>query len=160
MVRDYTVSEQAIIPHPVRRVWDVISATHRYAEWVPTVLEVTDHHGTAEIGRTYRERNKSLGPLTTRSTWTVREIEPLTRRVDTGAGFAPLQDLTNVFEFEPITRGDGSESTLMTYAVQYRLGLGPLGPLVHRIVAAGLRADMTRAMDNLADVILAEGVHP
>ena len=40
----------------------------------------------------------------------------------------------------------------MTYAVQYRLGLGPLGPLLHRIVAAGLRAD------NLADVILAKGI--
>jgi hypothetical protein len=55
------------------------------------------HHGAAQVGRTYRERNRSLGPLTTRSTWTVREIQPGRRRVDTGTGFAPLRDLTNIF---------------------------------------------------------------
>jgi hypothetical protein len=139
-------------------VWEVISATNRYAEWVPTVLEVTDHHGTAEVGRTYRERNKSLGPLTARSTWTVREIRPFERRVDTGVGFAPLRDLTNVFEFAPVTLTDGNEGTAMTYAVRYRIGLGALGPLLHRIVAPGLQADMRTSMANLADLILAEGL--
>lgn len=154
---EFTVTEKAVIRHPVRRVWDVISATNRYAEWVPTVIEVTEHHGTAEIGRTYSERNKSLGPLKARSVWTVREIEDGKRRVDTGVGFAPLQDLTNVFEFEPVALDDGTEGTEMTYEVRFRIGLGPLGPLLYRIVAPGLRSDMRASMVNLGDLILAEG---
>jgi uncharacterized protein YndB with AHSA1/START domain len=157
MAVDYQVSENALIPAPVSRVWEVISATNRYAEWVPTVLEVTDHHGTAEVGRTYSERNKSLGPLTTRSTWTVREIRPGRSRVDTGTGFAPLQDVTNVFTFEPVVLADGAEGTAMTYLVRYRIGLGPIGALVHRVVSPGLRADMRTSMVNLSDLILAEG---
>jgi hypothetical protein len=138
----------------------VISATNRYAEWVCAVLEVTDHHGTAEIGRTYSERNKSLGPLTTRSTWTVREIEPGKRRVDTGSGFEPLQNLTNIFAFEPVTLDDGTEGTRMTYTVRYGLRLGPLSPLLHRLLTPGLCADMRTSMSNLADLILAEGRGP
>ncbi|MEY9838176.1 SRPBCC family protein [Streptacidiphilus sp. EB103A] len=157
MAVEYQVSENAVIPAPVSRVWEVISATDRYAEWVPTVLEVTDHHGAAEVGRTYSERNKSLGPLTTRSTWTVREVRPGRRRVDTGTGFAPLQDVTNVFAFEPVVLADGGEGTAMTYLVRYRIGLGPIGALVHRVVSPGLRADMRTSMVNLSDLILAEG---
>lgn len=156
-MNEYLVSEQAIVPHPVRRVWDVISATNRYEEWVAAVLEVTDHHGTAEVGKTFSERNRSIGPLTTRSTWTVREILPGRRRVDTGVGFAPLQDMTNIFEFEPITFGDGAEGTVMTYIVRYRIGLGPVGPFLHRVLTPGLRAGMRASMTNLADLILAEG---
>ena len=157
MAAEYAVSETAIIPEPPGRVWEVISATNRYAEWIPTVLEVTSHHGTAQVERTYSERNRSLGPLTTRSTWTVREIEPGRRRVDTATGFAPLRDLTNIFSFEPVTLDDGGEGTKMTYAVRYRIGLGVLGRLLHAIIAPGLRADMRKSMTNLAELILAEG---
>lgn len=157
MTGEYLVSEQAIVHHPVRRVWEVISATNRYAEWVDAVIEVTDHHGTAELGRTYSERNKSLGPLTTRSTWTVREIEQYKRRIDTGVGFAPLEDMTNIFEFERITFEDGTEGTVMTYAVRYRIGLGPLGPILHRVLSPGLRTAMRKSMADLDDLILAEG---
>ncbi|WP_436947856.1 hypothetical protein [Streptomyces sp. SudanB52_2052] len=83
-------------------MWNVISRTDRYAEWVAGAIEVTDHHGVATVGKTYAERNRTLGPLKTDSVWTVREIEPLKRRVDTGTGFAPLQDVTNTFEFRPV----------------------------------------------------------
>lgn len=157
MAVEYAVSERAIIPEPPRRVWAVISATNRYAEWIPTVLEVTSHHGAAQVGRTYRERNRSLGPLTTRSTWTVREIQPGRRRVDTGTGFALLRDLTNIFEFEPVTLDEGTAGTAMTYAVRYRIGLGVLGRLLHSIIAPGIRTDMRNSMANLAELILAEG---
>ncbi|WP_228044424.1 hypothetical protein [Streptomyces ferrugineus] len=83
-------------------MWDVISRTDRYAEWVAGAIEVTDHHGVATVGKTYSERNRTLGPLKTDSVWTVREIEPFKRRVDTGTGFAPLQDVTNTFEFRSV----------------------------------------------------------
>jgi len=146
------VTETAVLAVPIERVWEVTSATHRYADWVYGVLEVTDHHGTAEIGSTYSERNSTVGPLTTHSTWTVREIDEPRRRVDTGTGFAPMHDMTNIFEFRPVAGG-----TEMTYTVRYRPGLGVLGKLIDRLQQPGLRKAFRQSMRNLEDLIVAEG---
>ena len=70
----FVVTETAVIDAPVERVWEVISRTDRYAEWVAGAIEVTDHHGVATIGKTYSERNRTIGPLKTDSVWTVEEI--------------------------------------------------------------------------------------
>lgn len=152
MPAHFEISERAIIPAPVDRVWEVISNTARYAEWVAAVLEVTDHHGPAEVGKTYSERNRTLGPLTTRSVWTVQEIDPLRRRVDTGTGFDPLREMTNIFEFRPVETG-----TEMTYAVRYQITPAPFGHLLHRIVQPGTRQGMQTSMSNLSDLLVAEG---
>jgi carbon monoxide dehydrogenase subunit G len=146
------IVEVAVIPAPVARVWEVLQATNRYAEWVAVVREVTEHHGTAEIGRTYSEVNVVLGPLTTRSTWTVREIEPLRRRVDTGTGFPLVHDLTNTFLLQEVDAG-----TEMTYQVEYRFGLGRLGRLIDAAQQGGQRAAMRTSMANLAELLHAEG---
>ncbi|MEW2050732.1 SRPBCC family protein [Streptomyces sp. NPDC005476] len=152
----YVVAEKAIVNASVERVWEVISRTDRYAEWVAGAIEVTDHHGVATVGRTYAETNRTLGPLRTSSVWTVREIDPLKRRVDTGTGFAPLQDLTNVFEFQPVTGPDGQDATEMTYQVEYTLGLGPLGLLLDSIQQPGMRAGMRTSMANLDTLLRSE----
>ncbi|WP_280231339.1 SRPBCC family protein [Nocardia cyriacigeorgica] len=144
--------ERKVVPASLDRVWAVVSDTSRYGEWVDAVVEVLDHHGTAEVGKTYSEINKTLGPLTTRSTWTVREIEQMRRRVDTGTGFAPLQDMTNVFEFRACDGG-----VEMTYAVSYRVGLGPLGGLVHRVTSTSTRRGMRKSLESLSDLLIAEG---
>ncbi|MFC4949863.1 SRPBCC family protein [Pseudonocardia sp. GCM10023141] len=151
------VSETAVLAVPVERVWEVISATHRYGEWVVGVLEVTDHHETAQIGRTYAERNVTVGPLRTRSVWTVAEIEPMRRRVDTGTGFDPMHDMTNTFTFLECTLADGSRGTVMTYAVRYRPGLGPVGGLIDRLQRGGLRRNFQASMRRLEDLIVSEG---
>ncbi|MEU1550960.1 SRPBCC family protein [Nocardia sp. NPDC005745] len=151
-----TVEEKAVIPASVERVWEVVSATDRYDEWVAAVLSVTDHHGTAQVGKTYAERNTTIGPLTTRSQWTVREIEPLRRRVDHGTGFEPMRDLTNIFEFRPLTFEDGTAGTEMTYRVTYRPGLGVIGRLIDRVQKPGMRAGMRRSMQNLSDLLVSE----
>jgi len=145
------ITEVSVIPAPLERVWEVVSATHRYAEWVAVVREVTDHHGTATVGRTYSEVNEVLGPLTTRSTWTVREIEPMTRRVDTGTGFPLVHDLVSAFLFREVDGG-----TEMTYRVTYRFGLGRLGALVDRVQQGGQRKAMRHSMDNLAELLRSE----
>lgn len=150
------VSETAVLAVPVERVWEVISATHRYADWVVGVLEVTDHHGAATVGRTYSERNRTVGPLTTRSTWTVREVDAPRRRVDTGTGFEPMHEMTNVFELHPVALGSG-EGTRLTYTVRYRPGLGPIGRLVDRLQRPGLRRAFRASMRNLEDLVVAEG---
>ncbi len=146
------LTEKAVLAVPIERVWDVISATHRYADWVHGVLEVTENHGNAQIGKTYSERNQTVGPLTTRSTWTVQEIVPMGRRVDTGVGFAPMHDMTNVFEFKPAAGG-----TEMTFTVRYRPGLGPIGRLIDKLQQPGLRKSFQQSMHNLEELIIAEG---
>lgn len=146
------ITETATIPAPVSHVWDLISATDRYAEWVDAVLEVTDHHGPAQVGRTYSERNAVLGPIPVRSTWTVVENEPR-RRVDTGTGFPLIKDLVNVFELQPVDAPDGTEHTDMTYRVRYRIGLGPLGRLIDKLQQGGVRAGQRRSMANLSDLL-------
>ncbi|MFD5129711.1 SRPBCC family protein [Streptomyces olindensis] len=152
----YVVTETAVIAAPLGRVWDVISRTDRYAEWVAGAIEVTDHHGVATVGKTYAERNRTLGPLKTDSVWTVREIEPLKRRVDTGTGFAPLQDVTNTFEFRPVRSPDGRDTTEMTYQVEYTIPLGPLGLLLDSIQQPAMRAGMRTSMANLNTLIRSE----
>jgi uncharacterized protein YndB with AHSA1/START domain len=146
-----TIDEVAELPFPVERVWEVLQATHRYAEWVAVVREVTDHHGTATVGRTYSEVNTVLGPLTTRSTWTVREVSPMTRRVDTGTGFPLVHDLTSAFLLREVDGG-----TELTYRVTYRFGLGRVGALVDKVQQGGQRAAMRQSLENLAELLRSE----
>jgi hypothetical protein len=145
------ITEKAVIPAALERVWEVLSATHRYAEWVDVCLEVTDHHGEATVGGTYSERNSVLGPLTTRSTWTVREVVPMTRRVDSGTGFALVRDLTSAFYLRPVPEG-----TELTYEVTYDFGLGRIGVFVDKAQQGGQRAAMRRSMANLAELLRSE----
>ncbi|MDH6213476.1 SRPBCC family protein [Streptomyces pseudovenezuelae] len=152
----FHVTERAVVDAPVERVWEVVSRTDRYAEWVASAIEVTDHHGIAALGGTYAERNRTLGPLRTDSVWTVVEIDPLRRRVDAGVGFAPLKEVTSIFEFEPVRSADGREVTRMTYKVEYVIGLGPLGLLLDRIQQPGMRANMRTSMANLNTLIRSE----
>ncbi|MEV6174129.1 SRPBCC family protein [Streptomyces sp. NPDC051954] len=153
---EFHVTERTVIDAPVERVWEVIARTDRYAEWVAGAIEVTDHHGIATPGKTYAERNRTLGPLRTDSVWTVIEIDPLRRRVDTGVGFSPLKEVTSIFEFEPVRSAEGKEATRMTYKVEYAIGLGPLGLLLDRIQQPGMRANMRTSMTNLNTLIRSE----
>ncbi|MEU9896106.1 SRPBCC family protein [Streptomyces phaeochromogenes] len=152
----FHVTEHAVVDAPVERVWEIVSRTDRYAEWVAGAIEVTDHHGIATLGRTYAERNRTLGPLRTDSVWTVVEIDPLRRRVDTGVGFAPLKEVTSIFEFQPVRSEEGREATQMTYKVEYVIGLGPVGLLLDRIQQPGMRANMRTSMANLNTLIRSE----
>ncbi|MEH6819000.1 MAG: SRPBCC family protein [Dietzia psychralcaliphila] len=147
-----TVSVQQRLSAPIEDIWAVIDDTSRYAEWVDGALEVTAHHGAATVGGTYSERNRTVGPLTTRSEWTVRTIEPRSLRVDSGSGFAPLHDMVNTFRFEPIA----DEATLMTYRVDCRVGAGPLGRLIAPVLRKSLSAQFRRSMSTLEDVVHAE----
>ena len=146
------ITEVAVIPAPVERVWEVISATNRYAEWVAVCREVTDHHGEATVGRTYSERNVLLGPLTTRSTWTVREVTPMTRRVDSGTGFPLVHDLTSAFFLRPVPEG-----TELSYEVTYVFGLGRIGQVVDKAQQSGQRHAMRESLANLAELLRSEG---
>lgn len=134
-------------------VWDLTSDTSRYADWVTSVLQVNQHHGPARQGGTYTERVKSIGPLSTQAQWTVRTIEPIRLRIDSGLGFAPLHDVVNIFRFAPI--GDGS-ATAMTYEFHFDLRPRSLGVLVHKFLSKSMRAEFDESMRRLESVILSE----
>ncbi len=138
-------------------VWALTSDTRRYADWVTSVHEVHTHHGPAVIGEKYTETVASVGPLTTRAEWTVRELEPERLRVDSGTGFAPLSNVVNVFRFAPIS---GGSATSMTYEFHFDLAPEPLGGLVHWFLRSGMEADFDRSMKALEAVILSERTDP
>ncbi|MFB9315790.1 SRPBCC family protein [Nocardioides plantarum] len=152
MTRTVIVSVTRELAAGVEAICAVTDDTSRYGDWVDGVLEVTDHHGRATVGRTYAERNRAVGPLVTRSQWTVLEDVPHERRVDAGTGFAPLRDLVNTFRFEPL----GPDRTAMTYEVRFRIGLGPLTPLVVAVLRRSLRAEFTRSLQNLEELVVSE----
>lgn len=133
--------------------WAVTSDTSRYAEWADDVIRVVEHSGPAAVGGAYREVVKGLGPMRIDATWTVRTLERPTLRVDTGAGFAPLHDVTNIFRFAPLGGGTG---TAMTYEYHFRTRPALLAGPLRRILAPGLEAGFDRSMKALEAIILSE----
>lgn len=149
----YVVSTTRVLDATVEEVWDVVSDTCRYADWVCGVLEVTRHHGAAVVGQTYEERNRTVGPLTSRSTWTVISQTEPTERIDAGAGLSPLRNLLNVFRFSSVNLG---RSTEMAYEVRFDLPRGPWRPLIATFLTITLRRDFQASMKNLDDLIRSE----
>jgi carbon monoxide dehydrogenase subunit G len=149
---DFCVIAQRHMHAPVASIWAVVDDTSRYGEWVDGVLEVTGDCGRAAVGGVYTERNRTIGPLTTNSRWTVVEREENTLRVDNGEGFAPLHEMVNTFRFHPTS----PDATLMTYRVDARLGLGPLGRLVAPVIRRTLAAEFQRSMARLESVARSE----
>ena len=147
------VSQTLVIDSSVSRVWQVLSDTGRYSEWVESCIAVTYHHGPAALGGIYRERNHFLGPFKPGTTWTVAELDPPRYRRDVGAGMPLLTGLEAIFELEPVAGGDGREQTRLTYRNRYRVALGPLGRVIDRLQRPGLEAMMKRSMDTLAEVV-------
>ena len=154
------VVESTVIPAPPEAVWDVIDDTSRYADWVTTVDEVTRHHGRATVGETYSERNTVLGPLKATSTWTVVQADAPRRRLDRGVGMPVVQDLESIFELDPVEGPGGAAHTEFRYIARYRMGLGPLGGLIDRIQAPGMRKEFRASMARLAELVRHEATPP
>lgn len=136
-----------------QEVWDLTSDTSRYADWATSVLEVKTHHGPARVGGKYTERVASIGPLTSNAEWTVRQLDPLVLRLDSGEGFAPLRDVVNVFRFAPL---GGGTATAMTYEFHFDLQPRFLGPIAVRLLGKSMRSGFDESMRNLETVILSE----
>jgi hypothetical protein len=75
MSRPISTTAHAETSAPFAAVWDLVSDLDRYAEWVHGTLEVIDAAPVTEVGATYTERNRVLGPLTARSVWTVVALD-------------------------------------------------------------------------------------
>jgi carbon monoxide dehydrogenase subunit G len=150
MSRRFVVAASRELDATPDELWNVIADTSRYADWVDGVLEVTSHHGPAVEGGQYSERNRMIGPVTARSTWTVVRQERPSLREDHGEGLWPLADIRNTFRLT----STGNGRTRMEYEVDFMLRLGPLAPLVATVLTPSLKADFTRSMQNLETLVL------
>lgn len=135
------------IPAPQAAVWELLSDTTRYAEWVEATDEVVRTDGPAELGSTYDERNTVLGPIKASSHWTVIEHEPPRRSVHRGEGITLVAQATLEMALQPV----GDESTEVTLTFRYVPALGPAGRLLAAAVLHGqAEAGFRRSLDNLA----------
>jgi monoamine oxidase len=143
------VCEQAIIPAPIETVWEWAAATDRYAEWTDA-LAVTEHHGQAQVGKTFVESMQGLGPEPIAVTWMVIEATKPTRRLDRTSDLPLMRELDTSFDLK--ARPDGQ--TEMTYTVTFTIGeLGrPFADAVVEQIAEGQR----KAMAKLSELVSAD----
>jgi carbon monoxide dehydrogenase subunit G len=139
------VTGYAVVPAPPERVWELITDTARYAEWVEGTAEVTRTDGPASLGSTYDEVNPVLGPWKAKSHWTVIEFEAPRRQVHRGTGL-PLSDEFEV-DFELTPEGD---STGFRQTLRAKPALGPVGGLFARLMQGQVARDNQKSVENLA----------
>jgi uncharacterized protein YndB with AHSA1/START domain len=146
-----SVASEIRIATPCQRVWDIVGATPRYAEWVVNTLAVTRFDNPrAEPGVTYDERNRIVGPWTARSTWRVVSADPPRHTIHEGTGVPLAVDLRLELTLTP--EGD---ATHYRHVISYEPALGWLGRLIDLVVAPSLRRDGRRTVAKLK--ALAEG---
>ena len=76
----------------------------------------------------------------------------MSRRVDTGTGFAPMHDMVNIFEFKP-RRGRHRDDLHRALQARPR----PIGKLIDKLQQPGLRKSFQASMRNLEELVVAEG---
>jgi uncharacterized protein YndB with AHSA1/START domain len=147
----FSVTASAVVPAPPERVWDIISDTTRYAEWVERTEEVPRSVGAAREGSVYEEVNPVLGPWKARTTWTVVEFSPPRRQVHTSADIPLARRFDVIIELEP----EGSV-TLMTLTLRGTPSLGPVGFAFGRLMTPRVERDTRKTVENLADLVRRE----
>ena len=144
---EVVVSATVTVPGPPERVWELVSDTSRYAEWVEGTAEVTRTDGAARPGSTYDEVNPLVGPWKARTHWTVVEHEPPRRQVHRGEGVPLAREFSVEFELTPA--GEGTEVRQTLRAVP---GAGPVGALFMRALRGQTDRDNRRSMEKFAEL--------
>ena len=137
------ITASTTIAAPVEQVWELVSNTRRYAEYVEATLEVVRSDGQAKVGGTYEERNKFIGPFKVRSFWRVTEYDAPRRQVHAADRWPLVSGLKIAWECEP--DGDG---TRLTHWIEYVPGLGPLGNVVDAAMRGQVQKDLDRTVEN------------
>src|SRR3954466_9975325 len=106
------VSASALVPASQERVFELLSDTARYSEWVTGTNAVTRTDGPAREGSTYDEINPILGPWKASTKWRVVEHPPPRRSVHE-SGDIPLSSRFEVV-MEVAAQGEGTSEVTMT----------------------------------------------
>ncbi len=146
------IQVEVSIAAPPRQVWEVISDTRRYAEWVVNTDEVVSTTSdVADVGVTYEERNTVAGPIKSRSSWRVESVDPGRHTVHVGTGISIVKWMRLELTLAP--EGDG---TRYVHAFRYEPALGPLGPLVNAALKPSVSRDMRRTAQALKELCESE----
>ena len=141
------VRARASLSAPPERVWELLSDTTRYAEWVAGTDEVTRSDGPARAGSTYDEVNPILGSWKARSRWTVTEFDPPRRQVHRAEGL-PLTSFEVVMEVAPV----GEAASEVTITLQGTSSAGPVGTMFVRLMRPQVERDNRRSVQRLAEL--------
>jgi carbon monoxide dehydrogenase subunit G len=146
-----SVTSSTHVPAPPEAVWELISDTTRYAEWVEGTDAVTRTDGPAWEGSTYDEANTLLGPWKARSSWRIVEYTPHRRQVHTSTDVPLARRFDVVMELEP-----QAEGTLFVVTLNVEPALGPIGALMARLMRGAAETENRRTVANLADLVSRE----
>jgi hypothetical protein len=141
-------------------VWDLVSDIHRYAEWVHGTAEVLDGDPIARPGAVYRERNRVVGPITSRSSWRVAEADPdRGHQRHESDGMPGVPRFAVLIDIEPTTVG-----TRLALTLEGRVEAGPVtGPLarsLERVLSTGNEISMQALVGLLEDRPVSRAVAP
>ena len=145
------VTASAVVPASQERVFELLSDTARYPEWVTGTNAVTRTDGPAREGSTYDEVNPILGPWKASTTWRVVEHEPPRRSVHT-TGDIPLSSRFDVV-MEVAPEGDASEVTM---TLRGEPALGPIGAVFARLMQGQVDRDNRRSVEAFAELATRE----
>jgi carbon monoxide dehydrogenase subunit G len=145
------VTASAIVPASPDQVFELISDTARYSEWVTGTDSVTRTDGPAAEGSTYDEINPVLGPWRAKTHWRVVEHE-VPRRSRHETGDIPLSSHFEVV-MEVAPEGDASRVTL---TLRGEPALGPVGAVFARLMQGQVERDNRRSVEAFAELATRE----
>jgi carbon monoxide dehydrogenase subunit G len=145
------VTASAVVPAPAERVFELLSDTARYPEWVTGTEAVTRTDGPAREGSTYDEVNPVLGPWKASTHWRVVEHQP-PRRTRHVTGDIPLSSHFEVV-MEVAAAQDASEVTM---TLRGEPSLGPIGALFARFMQGQVDRDNRRSVEAFAELAARE----
>jgi carbon monoxide dehydrogenase subunit G len=146
------VCASASVSAPPEGVWELVSDTTRYAEWVASTDAVTRSDGPAREGSTYDEINPILGPWKAKSRWTVTELDAPRRQVHRGEGLPLTRTFEVIMEVGPV----GDSASEVTITLRGTSSAGPLGSLFVTAMRGQVARDNRRSVRRLAELVTVE----
>jgi carbon monoxide dehydrogenase subunit G len=146
------VTASAVVPASQERVFELLSDTSRYSEWVTGTNAVTRTDGPAREGSTYDEVNPILGPWKASTKWRVVEhVEP--RRSVHETGDIPLSSRFEVV-MEVASQGEGASEVTLT--LRGEPALGPIGAAFAALMKGQVDRDNRRSVEAFAQLATRE----
>ena len=146
------VTASAVVPASQERVFELLSDTARYSEWVTGTNAVTRTDGPAREGSTYDEVNPILGPWKANTKWRVVEhLAP--RRTVHETDDIPLSSRFEVV-MEVAAHGEGASEVTLT--LQGETAFGPLGTVFAKLMQGQVDRDNRRSVEAFAELATRE----
>jgi hypothetical protein len=141
------VTASAVVPASPAAVFELVSDTARYPEWVTNTDAVTRTDGPAREGSTYDEINPIVGPWKARTHWRVVEYEATLRQVHRSADVPLMSRFEIAIEVAP--EGDASR---LEVTLRAEPALGPIGAVFTRLMSARVERDHRRSVEAFAEL--------